>query len=198
MHAKIDWSKVVFADEKLWFLDGPAVRPKVWQDKRFPPVRIPTKGNRNEAVAVWGAFSLGKVPDLCVIPNHCNSAQYCDTLANALLPHVSVQQYTLYHDRLPAHMSAQTERWLQAHHLKTVLFPAKGADMNPIENLWGIVTRKVYGGTKTYTNTDSLIAAVNAAWAEIQQNKGLRRKLVSSMSKRLAEVVGRRGDWISY
>jgi hypothetical protein len=196
--AKIDWTRVLFSDEKLWYLDGPAVRPKIWQHKLRPPVRVETKGLRNAAVAVWGAFSLGRVPDLCFISKHYKSEEYCKTLGSCLVPNVSVKRYTLYHDRLPVHKSVQTEQWLRDHHVRSVLFPAKGADLNPIENLWAIVSHKVYGATGTYTKEKCLETAITAAWAEVQQNTELRRKLVGSMPERLAQVVARKGDWISY
>ena len=47
LKAQTNWHKVVFTDEKLWLFDGPAVRPKVWQDKRLPPLRVSKKGDRN-------------------------------------------------------------------------------------------------------------------------------------------------------
>jgi len=198
LKAKTDWHKVVFTDEKLWCLDGPAVRPKVWQDKRLPPLRIAHKGQRNQAVWVWGAFHAGKVLDLCFVPAHYNSAQYCDMLGECYLPHVPVKRYTLYHDRLPAHRSAATVQWLSDNQVKAKYLPARAADINPIENLWGIVTREVYGGTTTYTSVESLKAAIQAAWVVIQQKRGLRRKLVGSMPDRLAQVVANKGGWIAY
>jgi hypothetical protein len=195
---KTNWDKAVFTDEKLWYLDGPAVRPKVWQDKRLPPLRIAHKGQRNQAVWAWGAFHAGKVLDLCFVPAHYNSTQYCDMLKECYLPHVPVKRYTLYHDRLPAHRSAATAQWLSDQKVKVEHLPARAADINPIENLWGIVTREVYSGTTTYTSVESLKAAILASWAGIQQKRGLRRKLVGSMPDRLTEVVAKKGDWIAY
>ncbi len=198
LKAQTTWHKVVFTDEKLWLLDGPAVRPKVWQDKRLPPLRVSKKGDRNQAVWVWGAFHSGKVLDLCFIPAHYNSTQYCEMLTECYLPHVPVSRYTFYHDRLPAHTSAETTQWLSDHKVKAKILPPRPADINPIENLWGIVTHEVYGGTKTYASVESLQTAIKAAWVGIQANKGLRQKLVNSMPNRLAEVVKKKGGWIAY
>lgn len=198
LDAKTNWNRAVFSDEKLWCLDGPAVRPKVWQDKRLPRVRLARKGDRNTAVWVWGAFSSDQVLDLRFLPVHYNSTQYCEMLTDCYLPNVSVSRYILYHDRLPAHTSAETTEWLRRHRVKSEILPPRCGDINPIENLWGIVTRKVYSGNKTYTSVESLQAAIKAAWVDIQENNKLRRKLVSSMPKRLAEVVAQKGGAISY
>ncbi len=84
------------------------------------------------------------------------------------------------------------------HKVKAKILPPKPTDINPIENLWGIVTHEVYGGTKTYTSVESLQTAIKAAWVGIQANKGLRQNLVNSMPNRLAEVVKKKGGWIAY
>ncbi len=67
--------------------------------------------------------------------------------------------------------------------------------MNPMENVWGMLTKKVFTGTMTYTNVESLLAAIEAAWAAIRANRGLRQSLVNSMTGRLQQVIERKGDW---
>lgn len=198
LEAKTNWNRVVFTDEKLWCLDGPAFRPKIWQDNRLPRLRVSKKENRNTGVWVWGGFHSGEVFDLCFVPSHYKAQQYCEMLGDCYLPNVSVNRFTLYHDRLPAHTASQTTKWLSDHKVKVEKFPARPGDINPIENLWGIVTREVYSGTKTYTSVESLVAAIKAAWAGIQANTQLRKKLVNSMPDRLAELVANKGGWIAY
>jgi hypothetical protein len=84
---------------------------------------------------------------------------------------------------------------MSAQGLKVQLFPPKAADMNPMENVWGMLTKKVFTGTMTYTNVESLLAAIEAAWAAIRANRGLRQSLVNSMTGRLQQVIERKGDW---
>ena len=45
-----------------------------------------------------------------------------------------------------------------------MLLPPKSADLNTIENIWGILSRRVYAETITYYNTQSLFAAIKAGW----------------------------------
>ena len=84
------------------------------------------------------------------------------------------------------------------HGLKVQLFPPKAADINPMENLWGILTKKVFTGTTTYTIEESLLAAIEAAWATIRADRGLRQSLVNSMTGRLQQVIERKGDWADF
>lgn len=190
-----DWKKVMFSDEKLFFLDGPTERPQVWMDKRRDPVRIATKGTRNAAVCVWGAFSVRVVPDLYIVCTHFDSNAFCEALEYALLDCMP-RGYTLCFDRHPAHKSVRTQEWLRAHGVKSMLLPPKGADMNPIETLWARMTRLVYGQTKTYTSMDALIEAIKEAWEELHANKGERAALVDKQPERLHTVVARKGAFV--
>ena len=191
---KIDWTTATFADEKVWQLDGPIRRPRLWCDVRDPQPCLRRKGALSRSVAFWGAFSLRHVPDLIRVPAHVDTATYCDTIGNALLPELSNRRRVLYHDRQTAHHSKRTEKWLAENKVQARLFPPRAADLNPIENLWSIVSRRVYGGTKTYNSVDSLSAAIRSAWATIQMDRGLRKNLIGSMSRRLKQVVERKGE----
>jgi transposase/arginine repressor len=193
LDANTDWTKVWFADEKLWYIDGPAHRPEIWEDTRDGRTAMPTKGRRNTSVCVFGAISLGGVSKLLVVDSHFNWQQYCQTVKAALPPTRRFQGHTLYHDRNPPHVNKQTQQWMAEQGIDVVLLPPKSADLNPIENVWAIMSREVYGQTATYNNNKSLQAAIMAAWARVQENRLLRRKLVGSMTERLRAVVAAKG-----
>jgi hypothetical protein len=76
------------------------------------------------------------------------------------------------------------------------LLPTKGADLNPIENLWALVSRKVYPQNKTYTSIKTLREAIEAAWGEIRTDVELCRNLIDSMPNRLQQVVRAKGGLI--
>lgn len=99
----------------------------------------------------------------------------------------------LLHDRHPAHYSKLTAHWLQVLGIKAITLPAKSPDLNPIENIWSVVSRKVYSGMKTYDSKDALLEAVKAAWDSIRSNHTMRQHLVDSMTRRLQEVVRMKG-----
>ena len=84
------------------------------------------------------------------------------------------------------------------HGLRVQMFPPKAADINPMENIWGILTKREFTGTKTYANEESLYAAIEAAWSTVRSDKDLRQRLVDSMNKRLKQVIGRKGDWADF
>ena len=47
------------------------------------------------------------------------------------------------------------------------MWPALLPDLNPIENIWGILAKEVYKNGQTYKNTSDLWDAICKAWYEI-------------------------------
>ena len=56
------------------------------------------------------------------------------------------------------------------------------ADLNPMENIWAVMVRKVYGDNQTYNNTTELKLAVYEASETLSLE--LATDLINSMKKR--------------
>jgi hypothetical protein len=191
--ADFDWKGVYFGDEKMFQLDGPAWRPRMWCDKRDPFPILPRRGQYQAKVVFFGCFSMNNVPDLVQIGPMYKSADYCMAVG------ASLTKGSIYlHDRHPVHCSRETALFLSSHGIHTELFPPKDADINPIENLWGVVAERLYVGSKTYNNADSLCNAIKAVWSDIQKDRTLRVNLVNSMPRRLACVIANKGWFGKY
>ena len=65
-------------------------------------------------------------------------------------------------------------------------WPGNSPDLNPIENLWSILKRRV----DKLTNSDKLQALIKQEWADISQD--VAQKLIDSMPGRIAEILKRR------
>lgn len=90
------------------------------------------------------------------------------------------------------------QKWMSDHGVQCSLFPPKAADINPMENLWGYLSQRVFAGTKTFDCTESLLAAIEAEWQVVQQDRTIRKSLVESMVGRLQQVVDAKGACTEY
>uniref|UniRef100_A0A9J7WYR2 Tc1-like transposase DDE domain-containing protein n=1 Tax=Cyprinus carpio carpio TaxID=630221 RepID=A0A9J7WYR2_CYPCA len=68
-------------------------------------------------------------------------------------------------DLAPAHSAKATSTWFKDHSIPVLNWPANSPDLNPRENLCGIVKRKMrYARPK---NAEELKATIRATWALI-------------------------------
>lgn len=142
-----DWSSVIFTDEKIFCSEGSG---DIWvhrpRGKRFDSRYIyPKRTSGRFSIGVWGWMTAAGPSELLRIDGHLNATKYIDILENSLLPALQMLfgEAVLYfvHDKSPIHMSLATTNWLdQQEKLNAIPWPAKGADMNPIENLWANLT----------------------------------------------------------
>ncbi len=102
--------------------------------------------------------------------------------------------FILQQDLTPAHSAKTTSKWFADHDITVLDWPANSPDLNPIENLWGIVKRKI--SNIRPNNTDQLKAAIKATWASItpQQCHGL----FTSIPCRIETVICAKGALTKY
>lgn len=148
---------------------------------------------------VWAAVSsFGRVK-LCFVSKKMNGADYRIVLRRGLLPfwrRNRTKNLTFMQDGAPIHRAAQTKRWLMARRIPLLDWPACSPDLNIIENVWGYMVRKIYGGNKQYRDVKDLKAAIIDAWHEVDQH--LLDGLYHSLDNRLFQVIQRNGRSTDY
>jgi transposase len=127
-----------------------------------------------------------------------NSTTYCGAIAAARKASRRFQRAILLHDRHPAHTSKETKSWLDSKKQQVELLPPRAADMNPIENLWAILSRQVFKANTTYCSAEALTAAIQSEWAVIGKRRSVLANLANSMPWRLAEVIRKKGGCCDY
>ncbi len=88
-------------------------------------------------------------------------------------------------DLAPAHTAKGTKSWFNDHGVTVLDWPANSPDLNPIENLSGIVKRKMRDTRPN--NADELKATVKETWASIPPQQC--HKLITSMPRRIEAVI---------
>ncbi|OWZ03690.1 Transposase, partial [Phytophthora megakarya] len=194
------WPNVIFSDEKKWNLDGPDGYQKYWQDLRLPKRQTVRRQNGGGSLMVWGSFSRGGKSELAVLIGKQNSNHYVYTLSEYMLPYAHKHygtEYIFQQDNASIHTSECTTEFFEEQDITVMKWPARSPDLNPIENLWAILSRIVYdNGKKQYTSVFDLRVAALQAWDLVDQE--VLEKLVDSMPKRLVEVLEMKGGKTHY
>ncbi|KAF4709288.1 hypothetical protein FOZ63_032028, partial [Perkinsus olseni] len=107
------------------------------------------------------------------------------------------RKYILMQDNAPSHASRYTNAFLDKKGLKEhrrLPWPSNSPDLNPVENYWAILKRKIYANNRQYNDLDTLWDAVQAAAKAISSAEV--KNLTDSVDKRLEKLFITRGGHI--
>ena len=94
----------------------------------------------------------------------------------------------------PAHTAKSTNTGFNNHGIIVLDWPANSPDLNPIENPWGIVQRKMRDSRPN--NTDELKATIRVTWASITPQQC--HRLIASMPCHIDAVINAKGAPTKY
>ncbi len=134
---------------------------------------------------IWAAMSSAGVGPLCFLKSTVNAAIYQDILEHFMLLSADKlygdADFIFQQDLAPAHTAKGTKSWFNDHGVGVLDWPANSPDLNPIENIWGIVKRKMRDTRPN--NADDLKAAIKATWASITPQQC--QRLIASKPRRI-------------
>lgn len=97
----------------------------------------------------------------------------------------------------PAYTELKSQKkWLEDHKIKTLEWPANSPDLNPIENIWGILTRAVFENGRQFKYVKDLKAEILKQWGLIRAKTI--QNLIDSMTDRIIEVIKNNGGNTTY
>ncbi len=148
---------------------------------------------------VWAAFGSRCKTELIFVEGRQNSSSYIELLQNHLVPNgvlIGGPNRIFQQDNSSVHASEVVRNWFREHGIRILDWPSISPDLNPIENLWGILVRLVYPNGRQYNTVPELKRAILDAWSQIESS--ILKKLVESMHKRLIEVLKKNGQKVHY
>ncbi len=189
------WSKVLFSDESKFCISFGNQGPRVWRKsgEAQNPCCLKSSVKFPQSVMIWAAVSSAGVAPLCFLKSTVNAAIYQEILEHFMLPSADKlygdADFIFQQDLAPAHTAKGTKSWFNDHGVTVLDWPANSPDLNPIENLWGIVKRKMRDTRPN--NADELKATVKETWASIPPQQC--HKLITSMPRRIEAVIKAKG-----
>jgi len=188
------WSKVLFSDESTFLQFGAFtqfVRRPVGTRENIR-YSVPTV-KHSPKIMVWGSFSaLGRGSLYLVNENQMvNGKEYVNILESKVRLTMQLHGCEVFQqDSAPAHTSRVAKKWFNDNGIQVLDWPGNSPDLNPIENLWTIMKRKVR--KHHASNLKELAFYIKRVWCteitpEVCQN------LVSSMPRRILSVLKNSG-----
>ncbi|KAK2579788.1 hypothetical protein KPH14_012181 [Odynerus spinipes] len=154
------WKHVIWSDEKKFNLDGLDGFNYYWHDLRKERRVMSRTAQGGGSVMIWAAFK-----------KNCKK-----------------NDKTIFQqDNAPIHTASSTKKWFQEFGIELLPWPALSPDLNPIENLWGILARKVYDQKKPpIESIAELKKRIQSSWADIPNE--ILNKLFDTVHDRLLDL----------
>ena len=135
-------------DEELWFIDESGfnlhLAPlRCWSEVGHTPVQ-PVPANRGQNVSLLMCISLDGIMYYQTQDGAYNAeefAEFLEALADHF-PQVHDGQVTLVMDNAPIHHAAIVRDFLTDNGIKHLFLPPYSPDLNPIENVFGMIKRR--------------------------------------------------------
>ena len=148
---------------------------------------------------------FGRFPNLRggieYMPGTLNAERYL-ALLKEQLPAV-IRQHGLQKSRLEfqqdnasPHTARFVYQWFIEEGITLMKWPAHSPDLNPIENLWALLKKRVGARARDSDGVFDLWALIEEEWGKITINEC--RKLVHSMPDRIQAVIKARGGYTKY
>ncbi len=151
-----------------------------------------------QSVMIWAAMSSAGVGPLCFLKSTVNAVIYQEILEHFMFPSADKlygeADFIFQQDLAPVHTAKGTKSLFNDHGVNVLDWPANSLNLNPIDNLWGIVKRKMRV-TRPNKPAD-LKAAIKATCASITPERC--HRLIDSMPRRIDAVIHAKGGPTKY
>lgn len=147
----------------------------------------------------WAGISYnGKTP-IRLISTKMNAEMYSNLLEDVLLTQnfgIPRRNFTFQHDNASIHAARHTKKFLKDKKIPVLEWAACSPDLNPIENVWSLLSRSVYANGRQFNNVKELKTQIEEEWNKIDRR--VIRNHIESMENRLQQVILEKGGHTTY
>jgi len=138
---------------------------------------------------------------MCKLPQGLDSETYIQILEDELQS--TIQEYfprgkpsVLQQDGASVHKSKVVQRYFREKMITVLDWPAQSPDLNPIENLWAELKKRIATRRGDITSKEALWEAIEAEWEATP--KSFLENLIDSMPNRIEAVIKAKGGPTKY
>lgn len=200
---QIYWHKILFTDEKIFRSTNNTLRPLVTRRSNERLLSSCVSRTRKYGIQchVWGAVSWRGVGPIRIVNGNLTAAKYQTQLIYDVANMCTFQgarrkeKMIFQQDNARPHSAQSTSQFLVQSGVQTLEWPANSPDLNPIEEVWAHVARRVrsYGEP---TNVAQYWQWVQSEWQRTPIDYV--RSIIRSIPNRLQEVIANHGDYTHY
>nr|CAH7728608.1 unnamed protein product [Callosobruchus chinensis] len=147
----------------------------------------------------WGGIRFNERTQLIHIPGTMTGAYYLQNIINAIIQPLRIEigdQFIFMGDNArPLHTRA-VQQALENGNIARLEWPAMSPDMNPIEHVWGYVSRAIFNRNNHPRSTQELIVVTTEEWDNIPQE--VINNLIIGMHRRVDALIRSRGGNTKY
>lgn len=189
-----DWTRTIFTDEKRFSLDGPDSFLTYCKEneKEVREIRCCEGGG----VFVWAMLMPNGLISHHFIVGNFNSSYYINLLRKYILPTIKLnfeQGFIYQEDNSRIHKAKATKEFMRENGVNVLSWPAKSGDLNLVEDVWRIISEKVYDGPQ-FQSKAALIQKINEVIFVI--NNSERFKLINlykQLERRFVIILRKNG-----
>jgi transposase len=192
-HQNDDWSRTIFTDETCYQLFRNTIRR--WS--RNPKAEVKRIPKNRQKIMVWGGFSIKGLVGYHSFNTIMDGNYYVQILQDHLIRNARKQfgrRWRLQQDNDPKHKSRVAQQFLSKEAPEVIDWPSNSPDVNPVENLWSIIKRRVE--KRKPTNLQELDIFLHEEWDKTDMV--VLSHLVDSMQSRCLALIKSKGERINY
>lgn len=192
-HQRRRWDRILWSDEKTFYVYGRAVRVWQWDGEKFKH-EVP---KHSPKVNVWACFSRQGWGEIHFYKKSLDSDLYIDILDEHLLSCANAMftgPWFFQDDGATSHTSRKTKKWKADNNVPQLSWPANSPDLNPMEDVWGLLVKRI--SRRHPSTTAELQEIILDEWKKLDLNYAV--ALVDSMRKWCRLVIEGKGETINY
>ncbi|KAG0847630.1 hypothetical protein G6F17_012358 [Rhizopus arrhizus] len=204
-----DWKRVVWSDETKINRFNSDRRTWAWirsgESLKYHHVKMTVKhGGGN--IMLWSAITYAGVGWMCKINGNMDKTLYKEILEDELERTIEYgtnklglerHQVIFQHDNDPKHTSKLVKEYLEQQSHNILEWPAQSPDLNPIENMWSLLKRRLNDYETAPKGMNELYERVTKVWYDLMKPEEC-QKVIETMPKRIKQCIKNKERWTDY